>query len=454
MRAKSVITLILLLIASSGRIYATPHDGTSDSQQAADCDWWTLFEDPLLDSLVETGVKRNYNVAAAAHRISVVRAQLGSARAAYYPTIGLSAGFNADRISGATGTGAPHNATESSYWSATATMSWEIDVFGKITSRVREQKALVNVSAAEYDGVELSVEAEIASAYINLRTYQAQLEVAKNHIDRQDRVVKITEARHECGLASMLDVSQARTVYYSTSASVPLLETSITTTRNALAVLLATSPDSLPAALDSAATLPQYRQLVGHEIALEQLRRRPDIVAAERNIEASANALGIARKEYLPSLTITGSIGTEAHSMKNLFTGKSFVYSVGPALSWTVFDGFGRRYADITARENLELQIENYNLTLATAVEEADNAMAAYVGALKYIEANEMYVDESRRSYELSIDLYKQGLTAFTNVVSAQLNLLESQNTLVSAQGRALTALVSLHKALGGGCIK
>lgn len=417
--------------------------------------------DPVLDSLIEQGLDRNYDVGMAVRRINIARNNMYSARAGYFPAIGISAGWSRDRISGATVSGS-HPTVESSF-TAGANISWEPDLFGKITAGVKQKKAEMRVSAADFAATRVSVASEIASAYVNLRVAQAQKELARRHSERQLKVVHITEARHETGLASMLDVSQAQTVYYTTTSSIPLLETSIRTAENSLGVLLASDntvvgdarkplyvqpleySDSLPLGLLS------YRALIPGELPLELIDRRPDVVAAKANIDAAAAALGIARKEYLPSLTITGSVGTQAHRAGDLFTGDSFTYSVAPMLSWTLFDGLARRYNAAAAKEQMQIEVDNYNLTLITAVEEVDNAIIRYRNILKNIEGLEQVVYWSSREESLSLDLYKQGLTAFSNVVDAQLNLLESQNSLISAQGDALLALVDLYKALGGG---
>ena len=412
--------------------------------------WWTSFGDTVLDSLIQIGINNNYDLAMAARRIEIARNQVRMTASNYYPQIGLSAGYSRSRTSGATGsTVGP--ASVGSAFAGTVTMSWEPDIFGKITAQTLRDKASVAVSRAEYGGAMIALEAEIASTYLQLRSYQAQKAIADAHSVSQERIVHITEVRHETGLASMLDVAQAKTLYYSTQAQVPLLESSITACLNSLGVLLAVSPDELPAQLRHLAPLPDCYHLVSVGVPLDLLRRRPDVVQAERSIDVAAAALGIARKEYLPSLTIDGSIGTQAHRVGDLFTNSSFTYSIAPTLSWTVFDGLHRRYNAANARQQLENAVDSYNLTVLTAVEEVDNAMSRYLNNLRYIADLQLVVENSRKAEELSIDLYKQGLTPFSNVVDAQLNLLTYQNTLVTAQNNSLSALVDLYKALGGG---
>lgn len=428
-------------------------DSTVPATTAPEADniaWWRTFGDPMLDSLISLAEQGNYNVAMAAKRIEISRAQVRSAQAAYYPQLGLNLGWTRERSSGRLA-GSTGNAAVAQYSSGNVTMNWEIDVFGKITAQVKKGKAQVNVSRAEFGAVMVALEAEVATNYLQLLVYKKQLEVARSHSENQAQIVNITEIRHKTGLASRLDVEQARTLYYSTTAQIPLLESSIEASYNAIAVLLGLTRVELPENLYNERELPGHYQLVAMGAPLDILRRRPDIIEAENNIEVAAASLGIAKRDYLPSLSIEASVGTQAHRFGDLFTGPSFTYTVAPTLSWTIFSGFGRNAAMAEAKQNLELQIDNYNLTVLTAVEEVRNALCKYTATLKYIDAIKEVVHSSQESVNLSLDLYKQGLSNFTNVVDAQLNLLSYQNTLISARGDALTALVDLYKALGGG---
>ena len=344
-------------------------------------------------------------------------------------------------------------AAVTSYWNAGATMRWEVDVFGKIRASVRQSQSELRVSRAEYASVMVSLQAQIATAYVNLRTYQAEMKIAENHTENQLKVVHITEARHKAGLASMLDVAQAKTVYYSTVASIPLLETSIRSTINSIAVLLGEQPSNLYAMLGTPRPMPDHAQMVPKNVPLDLICRRPDVVAARQSVASAADALGIARKDYLPTLSLNGSIGTSAHNGSDLFSKNSFAYTVAPTLSWTLFDGFARRSATAEAKLRLESEMDSYNQTVLTAVGEADNAVSAYSNELEYMKSLEEVVNQSNEAQNLSLDLYKRGLSAFSNVVDAQLNLLEYQNSLVVAKGDAIVSLINLYKAVGGGWI-
>lgn len=425
-----------------------------DIGETDDSQWWRRFGDSVLDSLITLATERNYNLSTAMRQVAIARQGVTSAKAGYYPQLDISAGWNRTRESGAI---AGHNgaANVASYWNGGATMSWEVDLFGKVTAAVKQSKTQVRLSRAECAAAEVSLQAEVATAYVNLRMYQAEMTVAETHSENQLKIVKITEARHKAGLASMLDVAQAKTVYYSTVASIPLLETSIRRTINSLAVLLAENPNDLYAKLDMTGRRQHldHTQIVVKAISLDLIHRRPDVVAARENVALAADAVGIAKKDYLPTFTVNGAIGTSAHNASDLFARNSITYTIAPTLSWTVFDGLARKSATAEAKLKLESEIDSYNQTVLNAVTEADNALVSYRNDLEYMQSLREVVDNSSQTLELSVDLYKKGLTAFNNVVDALLNVLEYQNSLIVAKGDALVSLINLYKAVGGGWV-
>ncbi|MDE6693772.1 MAG: efflux transporter outer membrane subunit, partial [Muribaculaceae bacterium] len=308
-------------------------------------------------------------------------------------------------------------------------------------------------SSSEYSAMMVTVSAKIATAYMQLRTLQTEVDVLNRHIAQQKRVADITNARHEAGLASMLDVSQALTTYYSTKAAMQQLNTGITTTINAIAVLTGTFPDDITQMLSRPMPMPAYQKIVAVGMPMDLLRRRPDVAEAEYTLAGYAAALGVAKKDFLPTLSLSGSIGTAAHDASDLFGKHSYTYTVAPTLSWTIFDGMNRNAAMASARRQMEAGIDNYNNTVLTAVQEVDNAMATYYNNVKYIEMVNQVVEQAEKAFDLSIDLYKQGLTDFVNVSNSQISYLTYSNELVEAKGQALSALVNLYQALGGGWV-
>lgn len=412
--------------------------------------WWRTFNDTILTRLIEKGVVNNFNVASAMKRIELAGKAVKEAESGYFPTLSLGAGWNKSQTSGAMGA-VTGPASRMSSFTLGATMNWELDVFGRVNAGVKQGKASYRASKADYDGVMVSLCADIADAYLQLRTCQKQLAVALAHIESQKRVVEITEARYQAELVDMLDVTQARTVLYTTQASLPGLQAQIKALANSLAILTGEYPGKLSALLLETDAFPEHSSTVAAGVPADLLRRRPDIMQAEANLAQLAAAVGIAKKDFLPSLTFTGSIGTQAHKAGNLFGEHSMYWSVAPQLSWTLFDGLARNYRTAEARLQFEAAIDEYNLTVMNAVEETDNALTAYEYNLQSIELDKKVVEESHKALAMAVDLYKTGLTPFSNVVDGQMTYLESQNTLVAAEGKALRSLVTIYKALGGG---
>lgn len=424
-------------------------DGHFIEDELLNTSWWKVFKDPLLDSLLDIGVSNNYDISMAIRRMQIAKAGIGSARAGYYPTVNVSTGWSGSRSSGAMESGN----TPASYsrgWNLGATMSWEIDVFGKISSRVKQSKANYRASRAEYTGIMVSLRAQIAETYFQIRMWQAELTVAREHAERQFTVLNIARDRYAAGLASMLDVSQASTVYYSTIASIPMLENSIHTGINSLAVLMGEYPANFYTLLKDPKPMPELEYKIYTGLPMDLLGRRPDLIEARDKVDAAAAALGIARKEYLPSLTLEGSIGTSARNIDDMFKGNSYTYSIAPTLSWTVFDGLGRKYNVEQLRLELENSIDSYNLAVMNAVQETDNAMSTYINSLRHIQALEDVLKWSGEAEDKAIALYRSGLSSFTDVAQAMVSMLEAQNNSIAARGDALISLVTLYKALGG----
>lgn len=415
--------------------------------------WWKQYDDPTLNRLISMAEANNYNVAAAMKRIEIAKRQINTARAALYPTLDVSAGWNGSRNAGAASKPATKSYSDS-YFNAGANVSWEIDVFGRVAAKTKAAKAGVEVSRAEYDGVIVSLCSELASEYFQLRTYQEQYGIILEHIETQKKDVKMTELRHEAGLGNGLEVAQAKTMLYSTQSSLPALESSIRTTANSIAILAGVYPAELvPELLQKPETLTQAPPALSPGLPKELLRRRPDIVEAEMQLAQYAAQIGIARKDFLPAIALTGSIGTSAHDIGNLFGKNSLEYSVGASVSWTVFEGFARSNSLAEAKLQFEAATDDYNFTVMTAIEEVENAISIYNSAIDQVKAFRNTVAECERTYRLSVQLYKDGLVDFSDVSDAQITYLENRMSLASALGSVYSAQITLYKALGGGII-
>lgn len=425
---------------------------TSDRFQTlpATDEWWRGFNDPVLDELIDLVTDNNFNVAIAAHRIELSRQAMRQAKSGYYPSVSIGAGWTGARTSGYTGR-TPGPAMTTDYFSASVDASWEIDLFGRVREQVKQRGAQYEASAADYVAAMNSLCAEIATDYMRLRMCQEQLDVARNHLESQGRALAIAQARHEAGLNSGLDVAQATTVYNSTEATIPAIETNITLSINALALLTGVYPEQLRDRLTKPLPLPDWRRIVAVGVPADLLRRRPDVRAAEADMAAAAAQVGIAKRDFLPTLSIDGSVGVAAHKPGDLAHHNAITYSVAPRLSWTIFDGMARNAALASAKQQMLIAIDNYNLTLMTAAQEVENAMASYLGDLRTIASLEKVVTQAQKEVDMSLDLYKQGLSDFLSVAQAQITVLQYADQLATAHASASTSLIALYKALGGG---
>ena len=410
--------------------------------------WWKSFQDSKLDSLIALAVDRNFSVAMAINRISAARANLWMERSNFFPSIGLNAGWTREETSG--NTSALPQSTEH-YYDASLSMSWEIDIFGSIRKRVKAQKENFAASKEEYTGVMISMAAEVASAYINLRELQQQLEVVEKNAASQEEVLKITEVRYNTGLVAKLDVAQAKSVLYSTRASIPQLEAGINQYITTLAVLLGMYPQEIRPVLETTGTLPDYMEPIGVGMPVDLLLRRPDVRSAERNVNTQAALLGASKADWLPKVFLKGSFGYAARDLKDLVKSKSMAYEIAPALSWTIFSGGQLVNATRLAKAQLDETVNQFNQTVLTAVQETDNAMNSYRNSIKQIVALREVRNQGVETLKLSLELYKQGLSPFQNVLDAQRSLLSYENQLVQAEGSSLLQLIALYKALGGG---
>ncbi|MCS2661050.1 efflux transporter outer membrane subunit [Bacteroides fragilis] len=413
-----------------------------------DDQWWKAFQDPVLDSLISVAVRQNYSILTAIDRINMAKANLRMERGNFFPTIGLNAGWTRQQSSGNTSE-LPQSTQH--YYDASLNMSWELDLFGSIRNRVKAQKENFAASKEEYTGTMVSLCAQVASAYINLRELQQELAVIQKNCASQEAVLKITEVRYNTGLVSKLDVAQAKSVFFSTKASIPQIESGINQYITTLAILLGTYPQEIRPTLESPGILPDYMEPIGVGLPADLLLRRPDIRSAERSVNAQAALVGASKSDWSPQIFLKGSLGYTAKDQKDLTHHKSMTYEIAPALSWTLFKGTQLVNATKLAKAQLDEAINQFNQTVLTAVQETDNAMNAYRNSIKQIVALREVRNQGQETLTLSLELYKQGLTPFQNVLDAQRSLLSYENQLVQARGYSLLQLIAMYQALGGG---
>lgn len=411
--------------------------------------WWRAFEDETLDSLIALAIDQNPSVLMAINRIDQAKEQWRISQSELYPSLSFNGGWNRQQTSGNLGTGNPQD--RNGYYSASVQMSWQLDVFGVIRQKAKAQKELYNASKEEYNATMVSLCVEIASAYFNLREQQLELDVLRRNAISQEAVVRITETRYKTGLVSKLDVAQAKSVYYSTLASIPMTEANVIQYVNSLAILLGLYPQDVTESLSTIKPLPDYVELVGVGVPGELLLRRPDVRVAERQVNAQAALLGASKFDWLPEFFMNGSLGYSSHDIKDMGKKGSMTWSIAPSMTWNIFSGGRTLQEERLQRAQLDESINQFNQIVLTAVQEVDNAMSAYKNSIKQIQACKQMLNQGKESFDLSLDLYKQGLTPFQNVLDAQRSLLTYENTLVKAKGNSLVCLVQMYQALGGG---
>ena len=411
--------------------------------------WWKVFDDETLDSLIALAINQNPSVLMAINRIDQAKAQWRISQSELYPSLSFNGGWNRQQTSGYLGTGNPQN--RNGYYSASVQMSWQLDVFGMIRQKAKAQKELYNASKEEYNATMVSLCAEIASAYFNLREQQLELDVLRRNAASQETVVAITEARYKTGLVSKLDVAQSKSVYYSTLASIPMTEANVIQYINSLAILLGLYPQDVTESLSRVKPLPDYVELVGVGVPGELLLRRPDVRVAERQVNAQATLLGASKFDWLSEFFMNGSLGYSSHDIKDMGKRGSMTWSIAPSMTWNIFSGGRTLQEERLQRAQLDESINQFNQIVLTAVQEVDNAMSAYKNSIKQIQVCKQMLNQGKESFDLSLDLYKQGLTPFQNVLDAQRSLLTFENTLVKAKGNSLVCLVQMYQALGGG---
>lgn len=414
-----------------------------------DDQWWKVFEDTTLDSLIHLAVEQNPSVLMAINRMDQAKAQWRISQSDFYPSLSFEGGWNRQQTSGNLGTGTPQAWT--GYYNAAIKMNWQLDVFGTIRQKAKAQKELYAANKEEYHATMVSLCAEVASAYFNLREMQQELDVLQRNAASQEEVVKITEVRYNTGLVSKLDVAQAKSVYYSTKASIPVVEANVIQYINTLAVLLGMYPQEMTKALSVSKPLPDYMEPVGVGLPGQLLLRRPDVRAAERQVNAQAALWGASRRDWLPAFFLNGSFGYASHDVKDMGKRGSMTWSITPSMTWNIFDGGLSQNENRLQRAQLDETINQFNNVVLTAVQEVENAMSTYKNSIKQIVACREMLYQGKEAFDLSLELYKQGLTPFQNVLDAQRSLLTYENTLVKAKGYSLVCLVQMYQALGGG---
>jgi NodT family efflux transporter outer membrane factor (OMF) lipoprotein len=423
--------------------------------------WWKTFNDPELTSLIERAVATNHDLRIADGRLRQARALRSGAAWDLGPTIGTSAGYTDAQQSrnsipfNASGPGGA--AISSNYlfhtdlYDAHFDASWEIDIFGGKRRALEQANALVASVEEDRRDVLVSVLAEVARNYIEVRNFQQRLAIAEKNIKAQQDAVDIARSRFSAGLSSELDTKQAEALLATTQAQVPLLETSLKHGIHRLGVLIGREPGTLLVELSQAAPIPAPPPEVPVGLPSDLLRRRPDVRRAERQLAADTANVGVQTAELFPKFTLTGVAGFQSFAVSDWFTGGSKYWSAGPTVTWRILD-LGHVRSQIRAAEaQAQQSMVVYEKTVLTSCEEAENTLVAYANEQVRYHALSDAVAANRASLEFANDRYANGLADFLNVLDAERSLYQTEDQLADSQSTVSINLVALYKALGGG---
>jgi multidrug efflux system outer membrane protein len=410
--------------------------------------WWTLFDDPLLASLIERSLKQNKDLQIAQARVREARGRRGVVAADFLPTIGTSGTYARSRTSENTNAGI---ALEQDFFEAGFDANWEMDIFGGVRRAVEAADADIGASVESLRNVLVTLVSEVARNYLELRGNQLRSSIAKENIKAQRHTLEMTQARFKVGLSSQLDIEQARAQLTATEAQIPGFETLIKQSIHRIGVLLGQSPGALADELmvdrPIATALPQ----VPLGLPSDLLRRRPDIRQAERELAAATATIGVATADLFPRFFLTGAWGLQSMELSNFLSAGSRFWSVGPTVSWPLFAG-GRIRANIEVQNARQQQaLIFYEQVVLTSMEEVENALVAYAREQATRRAIAESVAANQRAVEISQALYKKGLTDFLNVLVNQRFLYQAQDALAVSEQKVSTNLVALFKSLGGG---
>ena len=411
--------------------------------------FWTQFGDDTLDHLVDEALAANHDLRIALSHLMQARALHRASEFDLAPTVTAAGGYTRERFPAIDSpTGAP---LEGHFYDAGFDASWELDFFGRVRRGVEARRAELEGAEAGLRDAQVSVTAEVARTYFELRGAQAQLAVAHRNVDNQRETLKLTQARLDAGRGTQLDTARAGAQLSTTLASIGPLEASIARSTHRLAVLTGREPNALNPLLAPAHELPELPHLAAVGDPAGLLRRRPDIRVAERSLAASTARVGLAIGDLFPKVTFTGSFSYAAEEPGSLGQAASRGYVVGPAISWAAFD-LGRVRAQIAgSRAEADGALASYEQTVLRALEETENALVTHVRTRDSLQNAADAAQQSLTAARIAHARFEGGTADFLEVLDAERTQLAAEDRLAQSRTDAATSLIALYKALGGG---
>lgn len=412
--------------------------------------WWKTLDDPMLTALIDRAVSSNLDMKIARSRVRQARANRGKVQASLFPTLNFSGSDTWSRSGVEGGTG-----ETTQLYSAGFDAGWEIDVFGGVRRSLESSESSLQADQEGLYDTLVSLIAEVALNYIDVRTYQYRIEKVEENLQAQAETYQLVQWQSQADLIDDLAVQQALYNLESTRSQLPSLNTSLQQAMNSIAVLLGEKPGDINEKLKISRPLPSIPAAIAVGIPADVIRRRPDIRKAEHQLASQTAQVGVATADLYPKFTLSGSISGSGASINRLGNRMSAVNdwntSYGPGIRWPIFDAGKIRQNIIVQNELQEQALLNYESVILSAVEEVENALTAYVNEYTRTNNLEKAVEAAKSAVDLSEQEYQSGLVDFSNVLDAQRSLLSFENQLAESEGTAASNLIRLYKALGGG---
>jgi multidrug efflux system outer membrane protein len=414
--------------------------------EQAQTQFWKQFHDETLDKLVDDSLNANHDLRIAVGRLAEARAARHQSLYDLAPTVTASGGHTTQKVPEVQ-SGFPFT---SSFYDAGFDATWELDLFGRVRRGVEASSAELQGAEANLRDAQVSVIAEVARTYFELRGQQDQLAVARRNVENQQAAFQLTDARLKAGRGTELDTSRARAQLSTTLSTIDPLEAAVSRSIHRLGVLTGRDPNALTTLLAPPKDLPELPKTLAVGDPGAMLRRRPDIRVAERQLAASNALIGVAVGDYFPKVTFTGSFGYDAASLNGLGTSASRAYTIGPGISWAAFD-LGRVHAQVAgARARKDTALAQYEQTVLKALEETENALVTHARTRDQLVHAADAAESSAAAAKLARIRYEGGVVDFLEVLDAERTQLEADDRMAQSRTQAATSLVAVYKALGG----
>jgi multidrug efflux system outer membrane protein len=459
LRLHALILMMLLLAGCTlGQDYVRPDVESpaawrvdyEAASETANTRWWTLFEDPVLNTLIDTALRENKDIRIAAARVEEFAARVDIFRSGFYPQLGYDGVGTRNRVSREAYGGDGIDARRYNDYSATANLSWELDVWGRIRRATEAARADLLAQEENRRAVILSLVSAVATSYVTLRQLDRQLEVAQETLETRSESLDPFELKFRGGVVSELEVAQVQTEYEQAASAIPPLERDIALTENALSILLGHNPEAMPRGrtIDEL-TLPDVPAGVPSQL----LERRPDVRSAEQNLIAADARIDVARAQYFPTISLTGLFGYASDALSDLLQNSANTWSLGGTALGPIFTG-GRIRSQVRASEAVQRQaLVGYLQTIQTAFREVDDALISIQKSREQLVAEGRRVKALDDYARLARLRYDEGYASYIEVLDAQRFLFEAELQYVDVQGDVYASLVGAYKAMGGGWV-